>query len=195
MPNPIALEVGNRAAWMGGNWQPVSLRPGTRALHCALRDLEPEKDRTEQVVISQRQIGKGSIVAIHGPAFRDYFHTHFPRHRELIRKLVDQLGIAWDVSLDASPRLELIARRKEGCILPNLVNRGAGETLSTQRMIVVELPPVDNAAIDLRMDAPPAAVTLEPANRPLQWAYDDGLVKIRVPRVEVHDIVVVKPET
>ncbi|HZG66230.1 MAG TPA: hypothetical protein VEZ12_05775, partial [Herpetosiphonaceae bacterium] len=56
--------------------------------------------------------------------------------RRFIAALVDRLAIPWAVMVEASPRLELILRRKDGRLLINLVNRGAAETLSSQRVIV-----------------------------------------------------------
>jgi len=187
----VAFQVGNQAIHVGGAWQPVSPRAGTVALSCLLSGLEPVKDDSDRIAITQRQLGKGAIVAIHGPLFLDYYHTHFPRHRCFIAELINKLAIDWEVTIDASPRLELIARRKNGKSMLNLINRGAGETLSGQRMIITELPPVEDVTVRLRRTAPPKDVVLAPGNRPLQWSFADGCVRISVPRIEIHDIVVV----
>jgi hypothetical protein len=45
----------------------------------------------------------------------------------------------------------------------------------------------------IRQASRPAKVTLEPGAKPLAFEYRDGAVRLTLPRVAVHDIVVVEP--
>ncbi|HEY7032651.1 MAG TPA: hypothetical protein VH482_15015, partial [Thermomicrobiales bacterium] len=103
--------------------------------------------------------------------------------------LIDRLEIDWLVTLDAPPRLELILRQKEGRLLVNLINRGSGETLSPRRVVVEELPPVEQITLRVRRPERPRSVSVFPADRPADWTYAAGLVTIHLPRVDIHSVV------
>jgi len=186
------LPVGDRAVSVSAPWQPVSPRDDTEAWTYRLAQQERDKDTTAQVIVTRRAIGAGSIVAVHGPIFQDYYRGHYPDLRLFIDGLVERLGIDWMAELDAPARLELVLRRKEGKLVMNLINRGAGEMLSPQRVIVDELPPVPNATARVRHQARPASVTVVPADPPINWTYADGLVTLGLPRVDVHSVIVIE---
>ncbi len=190
---PIAVPVGREAAELAPAWQAVTPRTGVGALVQRLSGLDPAKDAPLGVVVTRRRIGAGSIIAIHGALFRDYFHTHFPLIRRLVGDIIAALDIPWDVVLEGPARLELVARRKNGRLMLNLINRGAGEMLYESRTIVTELPPVENIVLRVRLPAPPERVTLAPSGKALEWRFADGTAVISVPRVEIHDIVVIEP--
>jgi hypothetical protein len=74
----------------------------------------------------------------------------------------------------------------------NLINRGAAETLSPRRVIVEELLPVDDVTVRVRLDAAPHSVVAVPADPAVTWQYADGVLEIRVPRVDIHTAIVVR---
>ncbi|MCF7853862.1 MAG: alpha-L-fucosidase [Candidatus Pacebacteria bacterium] len=185
----VQLPVGSEAAQVSGVWQNVAPDKDTEAVLCAVRNLEPRLPRKDTVLVTRRSLGKGTILAVHGPLFRNYFTMHFPRIRQLVDQLIDDLGIQWSVTMHASPRLELIAREKDGRQMLNLVNRGAGETLSPNRTIIEELAPVNNAVLKVRSEKAPSRVTLQPENIALESRYAGDTVTVRVPHVQIHDIV------
>jgi alpha-L-fucosidase len=185
------LPVGGRAVPASGPWQPVSPMAGTTVLAHRLAQQEPDKDDTGQAAVTQRRVGKGSVVAIHGSIFRDYLLGHYPLLRQFISALIDGLGIPWEVSVEAPPRLEMIARRKDDRLVINLVNRGAGEALSPHRVIVEELPAVTNVVLRIRRDCAPQSVMVAPDGPTPTWTYADNLLTIEVPRVDIHSAVVV----
>ena len=108
-----------------------------------------------------------------------------------VDELVTRLDIAWMAEVEAPARLEVILRRKDGKLLVNLINRGAGEMLSPQRVIVDELPPVHDVVVRLRCAQRPQSVTIVPEEPEIDWSYADGRVTVRVPRVDIHSVVVV----
>jgi hypothetical protein len=189
---PSYLPVRMRAVPVSGPWQPVIPAPGTEVLARRLSQQEPEKDITDQPVVTKRSLGKGAIIAIHGPIFRDYYLGHFPLLREFIADLVRGLGIPWKVTVEAPSHLELILRQKEGRLLVNMVNRGAGEMLSPQRVIVEELPPAENVVVRIQHDHRPKSVSVVPGDQKIDWSYDEGMVRVKVPRVEIHRVLVVE---
>jgi hypothetical protein len=86
----------------------------------------------------------------------------------------------------------MVLRQKEGKLLLNLLNRGAGETLSPNRVIVEELPPIEHVVVRLRHNAPPKSVTMVPSDANIDWFYRDGWVTVNVPRVDIHRVLVVE---
>ena len=163
-------------------------------LATALASYDGETDRTEHVVVTRRAVGDGAVLAIHGPVFRDYFGDHDPRLRRWFGGLVSGLPIAWRVELDAPAWLEVVARRKDGRLLINLVNRGSGEMTYPRRVIVDELPPVRDVTLRVRCEARPARVTLQPGGTALEWTReeDEGIATVRVPSVDIHRVVVME---
>jgi hypothetical protein len=165
---------------------------GTEVLFRLLNQQEPEKDGTDQVLATRRAVGKGAIVAVYGPLFRNYYSMHNPPLRELVGNLVDGLGITWTATVEGPPQLEMVLRQKNGKLLVNLLNRGSGETFSPSRVILEELPPIEHVVVRVRRDSKPHSVTTVPADARLDWSYRNGWVTANVPKVEVHRVVVVE---
>jgi len=188
----VYLPVADRAVPVAGQWQPVSPAPGTQVLTYRLTQQEPKKDVTNQAVVTKRPLGTGAILAVHGPIFRNYGLGHYVTLRRYLGDLVGGLGISWAATVEAPAHLEMILRQKEGKLLVNLINRGAGETLSPNRLLVEELPPIENVVVRIARAQRPQSVSVVPADLKIDWSYQDGLVKVNVPRVEIHRVVVVE---
>jgi hypothetical protein len=187
---PIWLPIDGQAAPLGGDWYAVE--GSAPAVLRALDQQEVEANATQAVVVTRRAVGAGAILAVHGPFFRQYFLAHFPLLRRLIGSLIEDLGIAWDLRVEAPARVEVIARRKDGSDLINLLNRGAAEMLMPRRTIIEELAPALDVTVGLRRAAPPAEVSCVPATPGLEWSHDGGWLTIRVPRVEIHTVLAVQ---
>jgi hypothetical protein len=180
----IFLPVGDRAVPMYPPWQPVAPAPGNGALTYLMNEQEPARDMTDQVVVTKRMVGKGAVVAIYGPIFRYYFLGHLPALREFIGNLVDGMGIGWAASVEGPSRLEMILRQKEGRLMINLINRDP--------VFLDELPPIENVVVRVPMDRPPKSVTIVPSDIKIQWSFKDRQVVVKVPRVEIHRVLVVQ---
>jgi hypothetical protein len=137
-------------------------------------------------------LGKGAIIAVHGPVFRNYFREHCPALREWIGNLVEGLGVPWVAEVAGPPHLEMILRQKDGKLLVNLINRGSGEMLSKNRVLVDELPPIENVVVQVRRKQRPKSVTVVPADLKIHWSYKNGLAVIKVPQVGIHRVLVVE---
>jgi hypothetical protein len=186
------LQVGDEAVAAEGPWQPVAPREGTEVLAWRLRDEEPSGKATGEALITRRRLGRGTVVAAHGPLFAGYFRWPHPRLRALIAGLVEALEVDWLVTVKGPPRLEVVLRRAPGLLLVNLVNRGpACSLLPPKRVLIEELPAVEEIELEVRLARPPAAVRLEPGAQALRWRFRGGRLALRVPRVEVHSVVAI----
>jgi hypothetical protein len=185
----VYLPVDDIAVPVGGTWQPVNLLPGTKTWAYLMDQQEPDKDATEQAAVTARHLGDGWIIAAHGPLFSNYFRGHYPSLRRFIGNLIARLELPWDVAVDGPAWLEVIPRRRGENLLINLVNRGAGETLSPTRVIVEQLPALEGVTVAVRCPDTPTEVALLPGDERMQWSHADGLLIISVPSVEIHSVV------
>ncbi|MBI5835165.1 MAG: hypothetical protein HZB16_22905 [Armatimonadetes bacterium] len=188
----LYLAVDGMAAPVYGGWQPVAAAAGVEVVAGAMSQPEVGKEADLPTVVTRRAVGHGAITAIHGPLFRNYFQAHFPLVRRWFAGLVADLGIDWEVTLDAPARLEPIVRELDGRLTINLLNRGAGEMLMPRRVIVEELAPVLNAVVTVRCPEPRGLLAV-PEDPMVRWQWADGLLTLRLPRVDVHTVVAIEP--
>jgi alpha-L-fucosidase len=187
----VRLAVEGETFECNGPWQPVRTDPDTQALARHTRpgpDPDPER---QPVYLTRRPVGRGAILAVHGAVFEDYALAHDPRGRRWLAALLDDEQIDFAVHVDAPPHLELIARRRDGRLLINLVNRGAAEVISENRPIVDYLYAVQDIELSVRLPAAPSRVTLEPGEAPLDFEYVDGRAVIEVPCIDIHGVVAI----
>jgi hypothetical protein len=185
------LPVGSEVTPASGPWQPVRLN-GAETLVPHFRQQDPEKDRTDMPAVTLRRLGKGLVAAIHGPLFQDYYLGHYPRIRRLIGELLGRLGVERLATLEASPRVELVLRRRGEALVANLINRGAGEMLNARRVIVEELPPVRDVRLRIRTDRPPRRILAVPGETAFTWSGEDGAITVHLPLLEIHCALVIE---
>ena len=185
----LPVAVGDRAVCFMGKWATVATEEGTETVEYFLKIQESGEVDTNRPFITRITMGEGSITAIHGPFFKNYFTRHYPYQRELIGTIIDGLNIDWKVSIDASRRVELIQRKRNGNLYLNLLNRGANEYLGPNRVMIDELSPTSAVKVRVVSDGAPKAVELHPGGTSLDWSYLDGAISFVVPEVAIHDIV------
>lgn len=188
----IWLPTGKTSVPVSGTWQAVRPVKGTESLVCALSNREPEKNRTDKTIVTRRPVGRGSILAVHGPIFQEYFIGHYPRLRTFLSDLFDSLNISWLARVTASPRLEMILRKKEGKTLVNLINRGAAEMLYPRRVIAEEISPVMDVTVTIQSPEKPKSVSVVPGNTKMEWSYAEGVITAQLPRIDIHCVLVIE---
>ena len=93
------------------------------------------------------------------------------------------------VEVKGSADVDVCVARSHGKLLVNLVNTaGPHQTQS----IIDAIPPVGPLDVTIRLSVKPVAVTLEPGARPVAFDFHDGQVRLVVPKLEIHDILVVE---
>ena len=92
--------------------------------------------------------------------------------------------------VDGPPNLEVTLRRGRDFLAVNLVNRAVNPTLTNHLHVVEQVPPTGPVTVSVRLPGKPAQVTLEPGGRALAWSYAEGWLRVEVPSVHIHDIVV-----
>lgn len=186
----IYLPAEGKAVPVFGSWQPVRAAAGTEVWTCAMKQQEPGKDDTDEAVVTARRVGKGWIVAAHGPLFRNYFKGHYPLLRRFIGDLIGRLEIPWTVTVDGPAWVEPVVRRQGERLVVNLINRGAGETLSPSRIMIEELPAAEEVVVRVRREQPPLEVTAVGAE--VAWSHHGGELLIAVPSVAIHSVIAIR---
>ncbi len=80
--------------------------------------------------------------------------------------------------------------RKGDALLLNLVNTGGDHHGGCYTFD--EIPAIGPLEVTVRLDESPRSVKLQPGNRRLKWTFDAGLLSLKVPRVELHEIVEIR---
>lgn len=182
------LPVGQRAVPVCGDWSKVVAGENTFIEANFLRGQEPERDDTGFPIVTLRKT-TGSVLAIHGPIFYNYFSGHYPLIREFIKDQIRKLEINWRFKIDAPPWVEFIARKKGDLLLLNFVNRGCAETLDASRINVVAIPPANNISVEVRINKLPRSVRMRVADTNLPFEFKNGILKFTLPPLDIHEVV------
>ena len=54
------------------------------------------------------------------------------------------------------------------------------------------IPPCLDAEIAIRLSRKPASLRLEPAGEDLPFVYEEGEARVRIPRIDLHEVIVVE---
>ncbi|RLF02548.1 MAG: hypothetical protein DRK00_09880, partial [Thermoprotei archaeon] len=112
--------------------------------------------------------------------------------RRLVRNLLDLLIRDKLLEVEAPPTVEVTLRRAGRRLLVHLVNWQTGRSPSTPLMSeeVLPAPPIK---VRLRLEGPPARVSLAPAGEGrLEWSYGDGRLEAVVEGLKIHLALVVE---
>ncbi len=189
------VEIDGEAATIGGTWQKVKT-VDSEVYSYVMTDQEPEKDTTEFPAVTWRRLGKGVIAAIHGDCMWTYYHTHQPRLREFIGKLLRFLPVKRPFTVTAEPSIEIAWRRSRqgGTEYLHLVNRAVNPCLTPRLHLVEHVPLSQEVRIACDCKIEPRQVCLQPGRRPLEYQWKDGRLDIRVPSVHIYEIIEITKE-
>jgi len=188
----ICLPLGITAIPVGGKWRKVVPLLQTEVWATRMTQQEPGKNDTDQVLVTNRKLGKGQVTAVHGDLFNNYYLGHFPQLRRFIAELIHRMNVPWMIEVNASPRLEIILRQKGNRRMVNILNRGAGETFSPRRVMLEELPFIEDISIRIRCEVKPAKITAPFEPTDIQWEWHDGWTSIWVEKLHIHNTIIIE---
>ena len=135
------------------------------------------------------RLGQGRIAATLFTAGQPYLKGQPELLRRFLNDLVRELFPRPLVEVKGSADVDVCVARNHGKLLVNLVNTaGPHQTQS----IIEAIPPVGPLDVTIRLGDKPVAVTLEPGARPMDFDFDDGRLRLVVPKLEIHDVLVVE---
>ncbi len=169
--------------------QRVSLKPGAKAFG-KLYSRNNFKCET-QIAASIARYGKGRIAATYLNFGERYVNATTPTARRFLDALVRELFPNPMVEVTGSKYVDVAVNCIDGKLAINLVNT-AGPHHDRTIHVFDEIPPVGPLAVTISMPKRPRKITLEPAGTALPFTFSKGKVSVEVPRLEIHDIMVVE---
>jgi hypothetical protein len=146
---------------------------------------------SSQPAASVSELGRGKIAAMYFTFGQGYVNTRTDLMRQFLNDLVRQLFPKPMVEVKGSPDVDVVVNRLAGKLAVNLVNTvGPHQT----EPILDAIPPVGPLDVTIRHAARPAKVILEPAGTPLSFEHRNGEIHLVVPRVDIHEVIVVESD-
>jgi hypothetical protein len=153
---------------------------------------------SEFPAISANRYGKGLAVIVGGPIFKTYYDHGYPPLRKLIRNLMRRLQRTPLFYANGPFTLEANLMQIKGELHLHLINSWfqqpteasmrPGEEYLCPTMIE-EIPPLFDIPVQIKAEAPPQKVMLQPQGTPLDFDFKGGYVHAIVPKLEIHAIV------
>jgi hypothetical protein len=180
---------GAMAGLRGRGSRRVTLKDGVEAFGRLY--LENDNVGPYEIAASIARYGKGRIAGIYFSYGNSYLEGTSHVEREFLEGLVRKLFPDPLVMVKGSHCVDVTVNRKDGKLAVNLVNT-AGPHADALVWAFDQIPPVGPLDVTIRNGTRPKRVTLEPAGKELPYVYEDGKVTLAIPRLEIHDVIVVE---
>ncbi len=187
-PAPRFLQHGGWLAGAAAKVQKVQLGPRAKPFGQVYSQDDVRGDADPAASIAT--LGKGRIAAVYFSLGERYTNTQTSVARDWLAALVRHLVPEPLVEVQGSHLVEVVVRRSQDRLAVHLLN-GAGPHANPAVSVLDEVPPLGPLTVTIRTANKPQKVVLQPANTPLEFRYDQGLLSTTVPRLEIHDVIVV----
>ncbi|MGC9349926.1 MAG: hypothetical protein ACP5JG_17440 [Anaerolineae bacterium] len=183
--------------WLGhGNWltamytasRRVALEAGARAVGRLYQQNDPTAPSQPAAIIAD--YGEGRIAATTFNFGERYIRARSSVARDFLAALVRTLFPEPLVEVAGSHNVDVSVNRIAGHLAVNLVNT-AGPHADPSVYVFDEVPPVGPLDITMRIPRP-TSLRLEPAGEPLDYTYGSGRVRLTLPRLDIHQVIVVE---
>jgi len=138
-----------------------------------------------------RSLGRGKIAAVYFNIGERYLAARTFLACDFLDDLVRELFPEPLVEVSGPGGVDVQVNRIGGRLAVNLVNT-SGPHEDPNVLTIDRIDPVGPFDVLVRYGVKPARVTIEPGGRAVEYRYNDGVVKLTVPALEIHDIVVIE---
>ena len=170
------------------NFQPVKAKPGTETLG-QLYTLMDDRFPDEHIFASVNKLGEGMIGAVYADLGNVYQQRKTTVYRDFLQGMVSRLFPEQMVEVAGSHKVHVAVNKKDDQLLLNLVNT-SGDHANEDVYVYDEIPKIGPLQLSIRTAQKPAKVTLQPENQPVDFSYENGLLRFEVPGLSVHTIAV-----
>jgi lysophospholipase L1-like esterase len=191
-PRPAAncrLAYSGELATVNGQMQPAKLGPKCKPFGQLPKTNEADTSSLPAASISE--YGRGKIAAIYFTFGQGYVNARTDLMRQFLNDLVRQLFPKPMVEVRGSPDVDVVVNRMAGKLAVNLVNTAGPHQ---REPILDSIPPIGPLDVTIRQAARPTTIMLEPAGTALRFEYGDGEIHLIVPRVDIHEVIVVESD-
>jgi hypothetical protein len=137
-------------------------------------------------------LGRGRIAVTFVNFGERYLNARTALARDFVAGLIKEIYPKRTVEVTGSHSVDVSLMRQGEKLTVHLVNT-AGPHENQANYVFDEIPAVGPLAVRIRTAKKPTIVTLEPGKRPLAVRYDEGVLSVTVPRLAIHEVVVVEP--
>ena len=185
------VPAGNGCVTVPGPWQKAKVTTATE-LAPLLNQQEPAIDLAGTPAATVNRIGKGVVVAVHGPVFRAYHESHYPLLRRFIGDCINAVDAQGLIRLDGPWWIEMSARKKDGRTLIQFVNRSSGGYTSPNRHMVESVPDAGPFTVTIPVVTKPRRCYMAPDETGLEWTWKDGILTAQIAGLVIHNVLVVE---
>ncbi len=186
-PGPLYLAGANGVVTLHGTRQTVTLGPD--AVPFGKLHESAEASSATQPAASIRKLGRGQIAGVYFSFGRNYCETGNADAREFLNGLVRTLFPEPMVAVTDGAGIDVCVAHNDNRLLVNLINTSGPHQ---SQSYIESIAPVGPLTVTIRRPTAPQRVTLQPGGTPLPFEYGDGVIKLTVPSVPIHEIVVVE---
>jgi hypothetical protein len=136
-----------------------------------------------------RRLGKGIAVHIPTDIFSVYWKYGYLDILAWLQEITQTVQPSPLFRTDAYTYVEVVLRQKAGALLVHFVNGNPGRDMSyvkTEDLFVDEIPPLGPITSWIRCAERPQEVTWEPGGIAAETSWEDGVLKVVLPRLEIH---------
>ena len=181
------LAHNGESAAISGQKQLVRLGPNAKSF--GQLQVASGSDLSPQPAASICEFGRGKIAAMYFTFGQGYVTARNELSRQFLNDLARQLFPRPMVEVKGSPDVDVVVNRLGNKLAVNLVNT----TGPHQREPILDsIPPIGPLDVTIRQVVKPAQITLEPAGTPLSFEHRDGEIRLTVPRVDIHEVIIVE---
>lgn len=184
------LPANNGCVTVSGPWQRVELA-GATELAPLLNQQEPSLNLAGTPAATVHDFGKGRVVAVHGPVFECYHDAHYPLLRRFAGDMLAALH-AGLMQVHGPWWVEMAARKKDGRLLVQFVNRGCGGYLAPNRHMVEHVTDAGPFTVTIPMTEKPTRCNTAPDKVGLEWTWKDGLLTAKFGGLAIHNVLIVE---
>lgn len=183
----LTVENNGTSARIKSAWQPANLGPQATALG---RMTASGTDPATAPAAAIMNLGKGRVAATFFNLGRAYKAAPTEDLRQFLNELVRRVFDQPMVQVEGSRHVDVSVARKDGRLLVNLVNTSGPHRTEP---ILNAIDPVGPLQVGIRLAQAPSKVSLEPGGNTPKHEFRDGLLRVDVPKLEVHQAVVITP--
>ena len=136
-----------------------------------------------------RRLGKGVAVHIPTEVFKVYWTFGYPDVLAWLGEVLHFLDPTPLFRTDSLSFVEVALRQKGDTLLVHFINGNSGRDLSyvrTNDLWVDDIPPVGPLTCFIRCSDKPGSASWEPGGEPADAIWSDGMLKVVLPRLEIH---------
>jgi hypothetical protein len=150
--------------------------------------IEDSLKTTSFPAASITNFGKGKMAATYFTMGEEYNKQPNESLRQFLLDMVNQLFPNPIVRVEGSHEVDVTLMQKDNKLLINLINTsGAHRT----EPIVENIKPINSLNVKIRQAKRPQSITFEPSGKKLPFTFKNGEVKVIIPELKIHDIIVI----